>query len=191
MPPDVHVCPASQAGWLSTPLRRLVNDPRRVLNGLVEPGQTVADLGCGPGFFTLPLARMVGDRGRVIAVDLQPAMLAKLQARAERAGLAGRITLHGCEADSLGLSEKIDAALAFYMLHEVPDQRRILNEVRSLLKPGGRFLLVEPRGHVGAAAFARAVEAAVATGMTVAARPRIFFSRAALLRADVRARSSR
>ena len=149
-PPHVHVCPASQAGWLSTPLRRLFNDPARILAGLAEPGQTVADLGCGPGFFTLPLARMVGEQGRVIAVDLQQAMLDRLERRAERAGLAGRIELRPCTAGALGLTGQVDAALAFYMLHEVPDQDRFLNEVAALLKPGGRFLLVEPRGHVSA-----------------------------------------
>jgi ubiquinone/menaquinone biosynthesis C-methylase UbiE len=184
MPLDVHVCPASHAGWLSTPVRRLMHNPRRVVSGLAEPGQTVADLGCGPGFFTLPLAQLVGDEGRVIAVDLQQAMLDKLAVRAERAGLSGRITLHACAADALDLTETVDAALAFYMLHEVPDQERFLGEVRTLLKPGGRFLLVEPRGHVGAEAFERSLAAAMATGMTVERRPRVLFSRAAFLRVD-------
>ena len=92
--PDV--CPAEHAGWLATPLRRLVTDLRRVLRGIVRPGDTVVDLGCGPGFFTLPLAEMVGEAGRVVAVDLQSAMLDKVRTRAERQGLLGRIDLHEC-----------------------------------------------------------------------------------------------
>ena len=91
-----RVCPASHAGWLSTPLRRLVQNPERILRGLVSEGDTVIDLGCGPGFFTLPLARMAGETGSVIAVDLQPEMLEQLRQRAERAGLAARIRLHAC-----------------------------------------------------------------------------------------------
>jgi len=180
-PSDMHVCPASHAGWLSTPVRRLVNNPTRILAGLVEQGQTVADLGCGPGFFTLPLAEIVGAEGRVIAVDVQQAMLEKLKERAERAGLAGRIELRPCAAGALGLTEQVDAALAFYMLHEVPDQRRFLDEVAAALKPGGRFLLVEPHGHVGAEAFARSLALATEAGMRLAQRPRVFFSRTALL----------
>ena len=95
-PPARSVCPAEHAGWLSTPLRRLGQDPRRILHGLVTEGDTAVDLGCGPGFFTLPMASMVGHGGTVIAVDLQQEMLDRLRLRAERAGLAARIRLHRC-----------------------------------------------------------------------------------------------
>lgn len=176
------VCRAEHAGWLSTPLRRLVTNPKRFLRGLAEPGDVVADLGCGPGFFTLPMAEMVGEGGSVIAVDLQAAMLDKLQARAASRGLAKRIRLHRCAADSLGLeSERADFAIAFWMVHEVPDAARFYAEVCALLKDGARLLLVEPQGHVGKQAFARTVELAVAAGLTLQARPRVAFSRAALL----------
>ena len=177
--PDV--CPAEHAGWLSTPLRRLVTDPRRILRGLVRPGDTVVDLGCGPGFFTLPLAEMVGETGRVIAVDLQSAMLDRLSKRAARQGLLERIDLHECPADALDLAAEADFVLAFWMVHEVPDSERFLAEVRGLLKEKARFLIVEPKGHVDAAAFARTTATAVDTGMTPLAPPRVAFSRAALL----------
>jgi ubiquinone/menaquinone biosynthesis C-methylase UbiE len=182
--PDV--CPAEHAGWLSTPLRRLVTDPRRILRGLVRPGDTVVDLGCGPGFFTLPLAEMVGETGRVVAVDLQAAMLDRVSARAERQGLLGRIDLHECPADSLHLATEADFVLAFWMVHEVPDSGRFLAEVRGFLKQKARFLIVEPKGHVDAAAFARTTEMAVGTGMTPLAPPRVAFSRTALLEAAAR-----
>ncbi|HZL64487.1 MAG TPA: class I SAM-dependent methyltransferase [Thermoleophilia bacterium] len=182
--PDV--CPAEHAGWLSTPLRRLVTDPRRILRGLLCPGDTVVDLGCGPGFFTLPLAETVGETGRVAAVDLQSAMLDRVRARAERQGLLGRIDLHECPADSLDLTTEADFVLAFWMVHEVPDSRRFLAEVRGLLKRKARFLIVEPKGHVDAAAFARTTARAVGTGMTLLAPPRVAFSRTALLGAAPR-----
>ena len=178
--PDV--CPAEYAGWLSTPLRRLVTDPRRILRGLVHPGDTVVDLGCGPGFFTLPLAEMAGETGRVVAVDLQSAMLERLSTRAVRQGLLGRIDLHECRADTLDLAAEADFVLAFWMVHEVPDSARFLAEVRGLLKQKARFLIVEPRGHVDAAAFARTTERAVETGLRpLSSPPRVAFSRTALL----------
>jgi ubiquinone/menaquinone biosynthesis C-methylase UbiE len=178
----VSVCPAEGAGWLSTPLRRLIANPGRILGGLVDRGETAADLGCGPGFFTLPLAEMVGDGGSVIAVDLQQAMLDKLAARAERKGLAARIRPHRCDAGTLGLNGKrADFALAFWMVHEVPDQWRFFRECHELLRSGARLLLVEPKGHVVKAAFAHTLEAAEAAGFRPVDRPRIAFSFSALL----------
>jgi ubiquinone/menaquinone biosynthesis C-methylase UbiE len=178
-----YVCSADHAGWLSTPVRRLVTDPRRILRGLVSPGDAVADLGCGPGFFTLPLAEAVGDSGSVLAVDLQAAMLDKLRLRAEKSGLIRRIRLHRCGPDSLGLEHAgpLDFVLAFWMIHEVPDRAGLLAEVAGALRPGGRLLAVEPKGHVGPDAWAGTLDDAAAAGFAVVARPRVALSRAALL----------
>jgi ubiquinone/menaquinone biosynthesis C-methylase UbiE len=176
------VCPAEHAGWLTTPLRRVVTDPRRILGGLVAPGDTVIDLGCGPGFFTLPLAEMVGEGSSVIAIDVQDAMLDKLRERADKRGLLGRIRPHRCGEGSLELgAEGADFALAFWMVHEVPDAGRFFAEVRMALRPGGRLLLVEPRGHVGQAAWEGTLEAAAAVGFAPVGRRRVAFSRTALL----------
>jgi ubiquinone/menaquinone biosynthesis C-methylase UbiE len=178
-----RVCPASHAGWLATPMRRLVHSPTRILAGMVEPGQTAADLGCGPGFFTLPLARMVGAEGRVIAVDLQPMMLDIVQSRADRAGLTQRIALQACAVDDLRLEGwgRVDFALAFAIVHEVPDARWFFAQVAGVLEEGARLLLVEPIGHVGGDAFARTLEIASGAGLRVTSIPRVALSRAALL----------
>ena len=138
------VCPASAAGMLDHPLRRLFQNPRTLLAGLVKPGMTVLDLGCGPGYFSLAMARMVGENGRVLAVDVQPEMLAILRAKAERQGLLPRLVLQPCEPGRIGLDQPIDFALAFYMLHETPDSAAFAREIFAALKPGGRFLVVEP-----------------------------------------------
>ena len=176
-----HVCPAQHAGWLTSSVRKLGNNPRRILRGLVSKGDTAVDLGAGPGFFTLPLAEMVGSGGSVIAVDLQAAMLDKVKSRAERKGLAARIRLHQCTADSLDLDgEGADFALAFWMVHEVPDASCFFRDVQHALRAGARLLLVEPKGHVDEAAFERTVGLAVAAGHRPLARPRVAFSRAAL-----------
>ncbi len=171
------VCSAEHAGWLATPLRRLFHNPRRVLAGLAAPGETAVDFGCGPGYFTLPLAEMVGPEGRVVAVDLQAAMLKRVHERACAAGLAERITLRPCTTDTVGELPPADAALAFWMVHEVPDVARFLGEVAAALKPGGRFLLVEPRGHVSARAFAATVDLAVAAGLRPTSTPHVRLSR--------------
>ena len=175
------VCSAEHAGWLATPVRRLITDPRRLLKGLAGPGDVVADLGCGPGYFTLPLAEAVGDDGTVIAVDLQAPMLERVRERAARSGLLERIRLQQCSSDSLGLDEAaVDFALAFWMVHEVPDAAHLMAEVRAALRPGGRFLVVEPKGHVGADAWDKTVQAATAAGLTVVERRKVAFSRTTL-----------
>lgn len=176
-----YVCPA-RFGWLlSTSLRRLAHKPERILAGLIEPGQTAADIGCGPGFFTLPMAELVGPEGCVIAIDLQQGMLDQVRRRAERAGLLERIRLHRAGQSDLGLKACVDFALAFYMVHEVPDARAFLRQVREMLKPGGRFLVVEPIFHVPAAKYRAMLETAREMGFQVVAEPRIAFSRSAVL----------
>jgi ubiquinone/menaquinone biosynthesis C-methylase UbiE len=179
--PTGHVCPAAHGKWLGIPLRRLFQNPDKILRGLISVGQTVVDLGCGPGFFTIPMARLVGDEGRVIAVDLQEGMLDQLHVRAEGAGLASRIRPHKCEADRIGVEDQVDFVLAFYMLHEVPDYRDYLLQIGSMLKPGGRFLLVEPKFHVSASSYSQSIEAAVSAGMKPVSEPKIIMSRSTLM----------
>lgn len=182
---DARVCPADHAGWLSTPLRRLFQDPERILAGLISAGDTVVDIGCGPGFFSLPMARMVGETGSVIAVDLQEEMLRLVRQRAGKAHLAARICTHQCGADSIGLTVQADLVLAFYMLHEVPDPAAFLEQVNAILRPGGRMLLIEPKGHVSAAAFERSVAQARAAGLHPVSERRLLMSRGVLLQAQV------
>ena len=87
-----HVCPWWSVPFtINTPLRRLLHDPQKIVGPYVKPGMTVMDVGCGVGWFSIPMARMVGDHGKVIAVDLQQQMLDMLRRRAEKAGVAARI----------------------------------------------------------------------------------------------------
>jgi ubiquinone/menaquinone biosynthesis C-methylase UbiE len=173
-----HVCHAQHSGWLTSSVRRLFNNPRRILRGLAGPGDTVVDLGCGPGFFTLFLAEMVGESGHVVAVDIQEEMLARLRVRAEKANLSSRIQPHLAGVDSIGLTGPADFALAFWMVHEVPDRDNFLREVAEIVRQGGRFLLVEPRAHVSKSAFADTLEAAKQAGFVPIAAPRVGLSRA-------------
>lgn len=128
------------------------------------------------------MAKMVGSSGSVTAADLQSEMLAGVKRRAEKSGLVSRIRL--CEVDASGIhfDGVFDLVLAFWMLHEVPDQALMLGQVCRALKPGGRLFMVEPRGHVKAAAFDRALQIARNAGLTEVRRPRVSFSRAILMK---------
>jgi ubiquinone/menaquinone biosynthesis C-methylase UbiE len=176
-----RVCPVTLAGALDSRIRRWLQDPRRLVEPYVREGMTALDFGCGPGFFTLELARLVGSSGRVIAADLQPGMLEKVRVRAQGTGLEPRITLHQCPPTRIGLATPVDFALAFYVLHELPDPAAFLTELRPLLTTSGRFLIVEPPFHVSQTAFAATLQIAQRAGFSLIARPRIRFSKAALL----------
>ncbi|MBI5070941.1 MAG: methyltransferase domain-containing protein [Deltaproteobacteria bacterium] len=177
-----HVCPWWFVWTFDNPLRRMIHDPEQILGGLVRPGDTAVDVGCGRGYFTVPLAGLVGPGGRVVAVDLQDEMLAGVRRRAERAGVAGRVRLHRCGPDRLGVEGPADLVLAFWMAHEVPERARFLGEVAALLRPGGHLLLAEPVLHVAAREVERTIALAEAAGLVRVTSPRIAFSRSALLR---------
>ncbi|MHB8808991.1 MAG: class I SAM-dependent methyltransferase [Desulfobulbaceae bacterium] len=177
-----RICPVSHAGTLDNRLRRWVQDPRQILAPIIKEGMTVLDLGCGPGFFTLEIARMVGPSGRVIASDLQEGMLEKIRAKIRGTDLAPRIILHRCREDRVGVTEKADFVLAFYMVHEVRDQGAFYREVGSILKPGGQVLVVEPPLHVSKKAFAATLNTAEAAGFMTTPGPKVFLSKTAILR---------
>jgi len=179
---NTHVCPASHAGFLSTSLRRLIQKPEKILDGLVRPGQTAADIGCGPGFFTLPLAQMVGETGTVVAADLQAEMLARLRTRAARLKITNTIKYHLCEPERIGITENLDFILAFYMVHEVPSPNDFFQESRAMVNPGGRLLFVEPKFHVNRDEFQSMVALAETAGWRPESFPKILLSRAVLLR---------
>lgn len=182
--PSPRVCPVALAGHLDGRIRRWLQNPRRLLEPYVREGMTVLDFGCGPGFFTLELARLVGPTGRVLAVDLQPEMLELVRFQAQGTELAARITLHPCPPNRLGISEPLDFVLAFYVLHELPDPKAFLAELRPLFPPSGRLLVVEPPLHVSQSAFAANMQVATEEGFRVVARPRLLFNKTALLAPD-------
>jgi len=179
-----HTCPWWFGYTFDNPVRRLVHDPAAILGQFVTQGQTVVDIGCGLGYFSLALARLVGPRGKVIAVDLQPQMVQRARRRAQRQGLSDRIEFRTCASDQLGIETHADFVLAFWMVHEVSDPERLFEEVKSFLKPHGRFLIVEPKGHVPAARFNETVERVRSAGYRVLENPRVRLSRSILCSRD-------
>jgi ubiquinone/menaquinone biosynthesis C-methylase UbiE len=179
-----HVCPWWLCFTFDNIFRKLVQDPEKILKPYIREGSAVLDIGCGMGYFTIALARMVGEEGLVIAADIQEQMLSALQRRAKRAGLEKRIVLQMNAWDSLQIDTKVDFALAFWMIHEVPDRVRLLEQISSTLKSGALFLMAEPTIHVNKEMYEDTLRAAQEVGFILQSSPHIFLSRAALFSAQ-------
>jgi len=175
-----HVCPRWLCFTFDNVFRKLLHDPYKILQPYIKEGDTVLDVGPGIGYFTIPMAKLVGDSGRVIAADIQQKMLSAIKKRAERWGVQQRIALHLSSAASLGVDIKVDFILAFWMVHEVPDKQRFLAGLYSLLKDDGKFLMVEPKFHVSSGKFVQALDYAREAGFALDDSPNISLSRAAL-----------
>lgn len=170
------LCPVWIGYLLACPLRKLFQNPVKILSSHVRPGMTILEIGPGMGFFSLPMAELAGERGRLVCVDLQPGMLRALDKRAAKAGLSGRIETRACSTDSLKIDDLaggVNFILLFAAVHEIPDQPRLFRELAAALAPEGRVLLSEPSGHVSADDFAKTLAAAEAAGLTVVERPTI------------------
>jgi ubiquinone/menaquinone biosynthesis C-methylase UbiE len=135
-----------QADWLDRAERAERDQPDRVVESLaLSPGDTVADIGAGTGYFTLRLARKVGRSGRVFATDIDPAMLARLKERVLQAGLDNVVLVQATDSDAKLPPAAIDLALMVDVYHELSHPAETLAQVRRALRPGGRLTVVEYR----------------------------------------------
>jgi ubiquinone/menaquinone biosynthesis C-methylase UbiE len=176
-----RICPVEYAGGLDNSIRRLLQNPEKILKPYIHEGMTVLDLGCGPGFFTIEIAKMLKDSGKVIAADLQEGMLEKVTKKIKGTELEQRILIHKCQEDRIGVTENMDFVLVFYMIHEVPDQDNLLRELKSILKPEGKIFIIEPKFHVSKKSFEEMINKIKDIGFEIIDRPKVFISRAALL----------
>lgn len=164
-------------------IRRLHQRPRKFLGNLVKPGMTAADIGCGLGFYTVEMARMVGEKGRVVAVDFQPEMLTITEKKVRKAGFSGRVEIVQCRQDDIIVTGPFDFVLSMWVSHEVADRERFFKQIRGILKPGGKFLLAEPRFHVGEVLYIKIRDEAKGVGLRKIFEPSVGGSRAALFAA--------
>jgi len=181
---DHHTCPFWVGYLLASPLRKLGENPGSILAPWVAPGMTALDAGCAMGFFSLPLARLVGAEGRVICVDLQARMLRNLSRRARRRKLDRIIETRACSQEDLGLGDlagAVDLALAAHVVHETAYPRRFLTAIRGVLRPAGTLLLLEPRGHVSDRAFDETRRLALEVGFSELERRQLARSRMLVL----------
>ena len=143
---------------------------------------TVLDVGCGPGFFSIELAKLVGESGNVIAVDLQQGMLDRIRDKIKGSAFEERIKLVKCEQDNITISETVDFILTFYMVHEVPNKENFFRQLVNLLKDQGQYLIVEPKlFHVSRKEFQATLSIAQHNGFEIHEGPRLLASWSAVL----------
>lgn len=139
-----HVFNSQNKHKLDNPERRKLLPPEQtVAQFTIKEGQVVADIGCGIGYFTLPIAKAVGETGRVLALDVQPSMVKATSERMAEAGLK-HVETSLSEPDSLPLQDQqVDGVFLSMILHEVPDLAEFLAEVHRVLKSGGQIMIIE------------------------------------------------
>ena len=174
--PEPHKCPWLMQYLLASPIRKLLEPPRGLVGPFVKPGMAVAEPGCGFGLISLELARLVGKKGKVVSVDLEPRAVERLKKRAGKAGLAERMDLRTCGSRDLGLADyedRIDLIAIIHTLHEFEDLPGFLAQAATLLKSSGHLLVVEPKGHVSPAEFQAELECCELAGFEVLETPDI------------------
>ncbi|OEH85015.1 methyltransferase type 11 [Desulfuribacillus stibiiarsenatis] len=177
-----QVCSIDHAKSLDNKLRGIIQNPNKILGNYINKGMLVIDIGCGPGFFTTTMAELVGDKGKVIAIDLQEKMLEFLKDKIRGTKLEEIIITHQCSERSLELSAEADFILAFYMVHEVPCQKTFFQEVKSLIKLDGKVLVVEPFFHVSNRSFQKTKEIVSNMGFEIIEEPNMFMCRSIVLK---------
>jgi ubiquinone/menaquinone biosynthesis C-methylase UbiE len=179
-----RICPVGLAPPLASRFRRWLQNPDDIVAPYVKEGMTVLDVGCGPGFFSIEMAKLVGASGRVISADLQEGMLQELHKRIKGTELEAHIKLVKCNQDNINVSDTVDFILAFYMVHEVPDKSSLFKQLRAVLNEHGQLLLVEPKlFHVSRNQFELTTKVAQDSGFRVHQGPKLHFSWSALLEA--------
>jgi ubiquinone/menaquinone biosynthesis C-methylase UbiE len=157
--------------------RFLFQRPRRILKGYVKPRNTVLDAGCGTGYFSLAMARMVGEEGTVVCVDTKAERIESLRQRAKAVGLSKCIETRTCKDRGLEIADldgKIDFALAVYVVHHAADPLRLMEEIYKALKPEGLFYVIEPRHHASLEERRITEAAGQEAGFSVSHHPKLF-----------------
>lgn len=179
---NFHVHSVENAGALESAFRYRFQNPRKILDTYLKPGMTVLDLGCGPGFFTTEMARMVGSSGNVIAADIQDGMLEKVRQKTSGSDLECVVQIHKCQENSLNLSGTIDFILAFYSFHEMYCLDNIIDEIKLLLKPRGEIFIAEQKFHIPRLTFHEMIDKMRKRGFEITSQPRVFLSRAVVMK---------
>ena len=134
------------AGWLERPERDKEEEPAKLIAALdLKPGMVVADVGAGSGFHSFLMAPLVGDQGKVLAVDIQPEMLALIKDKAKQKGVTNVEPVKGTETDPKLPAAGVDLVLMVDVYHEFSHPYEMAEKMAAALKPGGRLAFVEFR----------------------------------------------
>ena len=141
------VMSAEGADWLVRTEREEFEQPEKVIDALkLQKGMFVADIGAGVGYFSLRMAKRIGPRGNVLAVDIQPEMLKLLSKNLAQEGLTNVEPILGTETDPHLPQAMIDLALLVDVYHECRYPEEMIAQIRNSLKQDGRLVLIEYRG---------------------------------------------
>jgi 2-polyprenyl-3-methyl-5-hydroxy-6-metoxy-1,4-benzoquinol methylase len=164
-----HVCPWWLGYFLINPLRKYYHNPDNILRPYISPGMKIIDYGSAMGYFSIPMAKLTGNDGKVYCFDIQDKMLEKLVLRAKKYGQESIIQpcLITKNSDYNYLQQSIDFALLFAVAHEVPDQSQLFKFLAGLLKPGAQLFFTEPKGHVSVPNFSKSLEFAGEAGFAI------------------------
>ncbi len=139
--------PAFIGRFLDSNVRRWMQSPDKLIERSgIRPGMMVVEIGCGSGAFTTFTARVVGERGKVYAVDIQPEMLAQLKRKLSKMENRDITNIEIKEASAYELpfeDESLDLVYMVTVLMEIPDRSRALQEIKRILKPGGILAVTE------------------------------------------------
>ncbi len=176
------VCPVELSGSLDNKLRKVFQDPQKILKPYVMPGMKIADIGCGPGFFSLEIAKLVGVKGKVFAVDLQEGMLNIIRAKIKDTELQNLVIPIKSSGTEITIPEKVDFMLAFFMVHEVPDKLGFFKQLKNYLNMEGKILIVEPKYfHVSTKEFETTISYAKQAGFRTMPGIKMFLTQSIIL----------
>lgn len=176
------VCPSWLSFSLINKIRKIIHNPQEMFKDFISPGDFAADIGCGPGYFSIPISNMVGSKGKIISADIQTKMIEKLKKKIRKLNLEQRFETIVCQENNIGIKEKVDFVLTFWMVHEVKNVDLFFQQIRKILKDDGKYLLVEPKIHVSGKEFAGTLKRAELNGLKVKKTDvKIKFSRASIL----------
>ena len=177
-----HLHPIEKAGALESRFRLLVQNPGKILKKYIRPGMTVLDLGCGTGYFTLEIAKLLDQKGKVIASDVQNGMLEILRLKLKNSDLHRQIQIHHNQENNLNLTGKVDFIFAFYSFHEMKYIDDIINGLVKISKSDTKILISEQRFHVSKYTFNTIIQKMTNSGFEISERPGIFFSRTVIMK---------
>jgi ubiquinone/menaquinone biosynthesis C-methylase UbiE len=172
-------CPWWLCFTFDNPLRVLVQNPVKILRPYLKEGYNVLDIGPGMGYFTIPISKMIG-KGKVYALDIQEQMLARLRKKIAKKNFEN-IEIKQYDGSSFNIAEKFDLVLLFWMFHEVTNKDVFVNEIKAVMNPTSKILVVEPKIHVTKESFSESLKSFHKIGIEAVEYPKVGLSRSVVL----------
>ena len=140
----LHRDPKAYIGALEDPKRDAYQKPHEVIHALnLTPGEVIADIGAGSGYFTFHLARHVGDKGKVYAVDVSPDMILHVNRRIREFKVNNVVTILADPDDPLLPDASVNRFFICDVWHHVDNQAKYLSLMKKMLKPGGEVIMID------------------------------------------------